>query len=147
MTTATYVFSVASAVLALVVVIEMLRRRRLRERHAIWWLVAGLLALIVSVFPATLVWAAGLIGVEVPLNLVFFVSVAVLFLVCIQHSVELTTQEAKTRVLAETVALQELRLAALEKAAENEPAAGSVPRAPTRAPRSKLADPVVPPQA
>ena len=114
MTVATYVFGVVSAVIALVVVIEMLRRRRLRERHAILWLIAGLLALVVGVFPGTLVWAAGLIGVEVPLNLVFFVSVAVLFLVCIQHSSELTTLEAKTRTLAESVTLLELRLSEVE---------------------------------
>ena len=116
MTVASYIFGVVSAVLTLVVVIEMLRRRRLRERHAVWWLIAGTLALIIGVFPPVLVWAAGLVGVAVPLNLVFFVSVAVLFLVCIQHSAELTSLEAKTRTLAETTALQDLRIQALEKA-------------------------------
>jgi hypothetical protein len=110
----TYIFGIVSAALALVVVIELLRRRRLRERHAIWWLVAGLLALIVGVFPSTLQWAASLFGIEVPLNLVFFVSIAVLFLVSLQHSSELTRIEAKTRTLAELVALQDLRIRQLE---------------------------------
>lgn len=114
MTVGSYVFGVLSAVLTLAVVVEMLRRRRLRERHAIWWLVAGTLALIIGLFPATLLWAARLVGVAVPLNLVFFVSVAVLFLVGIQHSSELTALEAKTQKLAETAALQELRIEALE---------------------------------
>lgn len=114
MTAVSYIFGVLSAVLTLAVVIEMLRRRRLRERHAIWWLIAGTLALVVGVFPTTLVWAAGLVGVAIPLNLVFFVSVAVLFLVCIQHSAELTLLEAKTRTLAETAALLEMRVCALE---------------------------------
>jgi hypothetical protein len=110
----TYVFGIASALLALIVVIELLRRRRLRERHAIWWLVAGLLALVVGVFPASLQWAASLIGIEVPINLVFFVSIAVLFLVSLQHSSELTRVEAKTRTLAELIAIQELRIRGLE---------------------------------
>ena len=114
MTIASYIFGVLSALLTLGVVIEMLRRRRLRERHAVWWLVAGTLALIVGVFPTTLIWAANLVGVAIPLNLVFFVSLAVLFLVCIQHSTELTALEAKTQALAETAALQELRIEALE---------------------------------
>lgn len=114
MTVTSYIFGVLSALLTLVVVIEMLRRRRLRERHAIWWLVAGTLALVIGVFPDTLVWAARLIGVAVPLNLVFFVSVAVLFLVCIQHSAELTALEERTRTLAETVALQDMRVRVLE---------------------------------
>lgn len=114
MTVATYVLGVVSALITLGVVIEMLRRRRLRERHAVWWLVAGTLALVIGVFPSTLIWAAGLIGVAVPLNLVFFVSVAVLFLVCIQHSAELTALETKTRILAETVALLEMRIGEVE---------------------------------
>lgn len=115
MSIVTYGFGIASAVLALVVVVELLRRRRLRERHAIWWLVAGVLALLVGVFPTTLQWAAALVGIEVPLNLVFFVSIAVLFLVSLQHSSELTRIEAKTRTLAELVALQDLKIRQLEE--------------------------------
>jgi len=114
-TVTSYIFGVLAALLTLGVVIEMLRRHRLRERHAIWWLIAGTLALVVGVFPGVLEWAAGVIGIEVPLNLVFFVSVAVLFLVCIQHSAELTALEAKTRTLAETVALTQLRIESLEQ--------------------------------
>ena len=131
MTVATYVLGVVTALIALSVVIEMLRRRRLRERHAVWWLIAGTLALIIGLFPNTLAWAAGLIGVAVPLNLVFFVSVAVLFLVSIQHSAELTGLEAKTRTLAERVALQDMRIDELEKQIsaqpDPEPGQGAVP--------------------
>jgi hypothetical protein len=115
MTIASYVLGVVSAVLVLGIVIEMLRRRRLRERHALWWLVAGVLALIAGVFPSTLQWAANVVGVQLPTNLIFFVSVAILFLVCLQHASELTTVEAKTRTLAEQAALQELRIRELER--------------------------------
>lgn len=114
MTTASYVLGIVASVLVLVVVIELLRRRRLRERHAIWWFVAGVLALIVSVFPGTLLWGSKLIGVEVPTNLIFFVSIAILFLVCLQASAELTELESKTRRLAEQTALLELRIEQLE---------------------------------
>lgn len=114
MTTVSYIFGIVSAALILIVVIELLRRRHLRERHAAWWFVAGVLALIAGVFPATLAWAAGALGIEIPLNLVFFVSIAILFLVCLQHSSELTQLESKTRILAERVAIMELQLKELE---------------------------------
>jgi hypothetical protein len=103
----TYVLGIVSALLVLVVVIELLRRRKLRERHAIWWLLAGTLALVVGVFPDILTWASKLIGVAVPTNLIFFVSIAILFLVCLQHSSELTRLESQTRALAERIALME----------------------------------------
>ncbi|MCU1580515.1 MAG: hypothetical protein JWP19_2719 [Rhodoglobus sp.] len=116
MSIASYIFGICSALLTLIVVVEMLRRGRLRERHAIWWLVAGALALVVGVFPGLLEWAAKLVGIGLPTNMVFFVSIAVLFLVCIQHSAELTKLENQTRVLAEEVALLDLRIAQQELA-------------------------------
>lgn len=115
MTVTTYIFGIVAAILSLVVVIELLRRRRLRERHAMWWLIAGFLALVVGVFPSILAWAAALVGVEVPINLIFFVSIGILFFVCLQHSAEVTSLEAKTRTLAERAALLELRVRQLEE--------------------------------
>jgi hypothetical protein len=110
MSFASYVFGIATALLTLIVVIEMLRRRRLRERHALWWLIAGALALVVGIFPQTLAWAAHLVGVSVPVNLTFFVSIAILFLVSLQSSAELTRMEERIRILAEHTAMIEDRL-------------------------------------
>ncbi|MFF1878066.1 DUF2304 domain-containing protein [Leifsonia sp. NPDC058230] len=115
MSVASYIFGILAALFTLGVVIEMLRRNRMRERHAMWWLVAGTFALIVGIFPSILAWATELLGVGAPTNLVFFVSIAVLFLVCIQHSSELTTSEAKLRTLTEEVVLQDLRINTLEE--------------------------------
>lgn len=115
MSVASYILGIVGALLTLIVVIELLRRGRLRERHAIWWLVAGVLALIVGVFPGVLEWAARLVGIGIPTNLVFFISIAVLFLVCIQHSSELTKLEDQTRALAERSTLQSLRIDELER--------------------------------
>lgn len=108
-----YAFAIAAAAIALLAIIEMLRRQRFRERHAFWWLLAAILSLVVSIFPSTLEWAASVVGVEVPSNLAFFISIVILFFVTVQHSSELTTLEEKTRVLAEHVALVEQRLSVL----------------------------------
>lgn len=110
MSLTTYIFGILAALFTLAVVVDLLRRGRMRERHAIWWLLAGFLALIIGIFPGILDWFAELIGVGAPVNLVFFVSIAVLFLVCIQHSTELTNLESKTRTLAERSALQQLQI-------------------------------------
>jgi len=130
MSVASYILGIAGSVITLAVVIEMLRRGQLRERHAIWWLIAGTLALITGIFPGVLTWASHLLGVGIPTNLVFFVSIAILVLVCIQHSAELTRLESKTRVLAESVALLDLRIQQLEGAGSA--ASLTRPEAPTR---------------
>ena len=110
MTTPAYVLGIIAPSLVLIVVVDLLRRGKLRERHAVWWLGFGLAALVGGVFPQLVEQLATLTGVELPINLVFFVAISVAFLVFLQHSSELTKLEAKTRRLAERVALLELEL-------------------------------------
>lgn len=124
MNASAYLVGVAGALLMFAVVLELLRRRRLRERHALWWLVATVLAVVAGFFPAVVTWAAQLVGVVIPANLVFFVSIGVLVLVCIQQSAELTELESETRALAEQTALLELRISQLERAQEPDDADG-----------------------
>ena len=112
MSTATYILGIIAAAGAFVYIVDLLRRGRLRERHAVLWLFAALAALIVSIAPGILVSAADALGVDVPVNLMFFVAIVVLFLVSIQHSTELTKIEEQNRKLVETVALLEMRLGA-----------------------------------
>ncbi|HET8927938.1 MAG TPA: DUF2304 domain-containing protein [Microbacterium sp.] len=124
MSTETYVLGIAAAVLALVAIIELMRRRTLRERHAVWWLVGGILALVIAVFPQVLTWAAGVFGIVVPTNLVFFVAIALLFLVSLQYGAELTKIEAKLRELAEQSAFHDDRIRDLEQRARDPDAGG-----------------------
>jgi hypothetical protein len=109
-----YALGILGAVFTLGLVIEMLRRRRLRERHAVWWLFLGVFALLISVFPEVVGPVAASIGFETPINLVFFFSLFVLFLVALQHSSELTRVETQNQNLAERLVLLELRTEGLE---------------------------------
>lgn len=114
MITPAYIFGAATAALMLVFIIEMLRRRRLRERHALWWLLLGVLNLIAALFPAVLEATSRLLGIEVPTNLVFFVGIIVLVLVSVQQSSELTKLEEQSRLLAEEHSLLKNRVELLE---------------------------------
>jgi hypothetical protein len=109
-----YVLGIIASVTTFAIVIEMLRRRRLRERHAGWWLVAGLIAVIISIFPEILRWTAATLGFEIPVNLVFFLSLFILFLVALQHSSELTQLESQNRSRVERLVILELRVRELE---------------------------------
>lgn len=114
-----YVLSIVAALLVLGVVIEMLRQGRLRERHAMWWLFAGALTLVFAVFPSLLAGLSQLLGFELPVNLVFFLGLFTLFMVVLQHSSELTHQEARNRKLAEEIALLKLRVELLESSEDS----------------------------
>jgi hypothetical protein len=109
MNIAVQVLSIITSVALLFILFDLLRRGRLRERHIAWWLLGGFIALLLSIFPQVLASVSIFLGFEVPANLVFFVTIALLFLVNIQTSSELTALEERTRILAERVALLELK--------------------------------------
>lgn len=115
MSAVTYAFGIVAAVLALVAIVELMRRGTLRERHAVWWFIGGILALVLALFPQLLALIARLVGISVPTNLVFFVAIGLLFLVSLQYGAELTRVEGKLRTLAEQSAFHERRIADLEK--------------------------------
>ena len=95
----------AAAVGLLVVVLELLRRGILRERFAILWLVVSGLLVIVAAFPDLLRTAATALGFELPSNMLFFIAILFLLLVCIQLTYEVSRLEARTRRLVEDLAL------------------------------------------
>lgn len=95
----------AGALLLLGFVVELLRRGILRERFAALWLAVGLLLGLVALFPQVLGSLARAFGFEVPSNLLFFTAILFLLLVAVQLSHEVSRLEARTRRLAEDLAL------------------------------------------
>lgn len=97
--------SLVLSISMVVIVLIMLRNGRLREKYAILWLVIGGLTIILGFFPRLLNWAASIVGVVVPANLLFAMSILLLVGVSLHVSRELTILEDETRILAEEVAI------------------------------------------
>jgi len=97
--------SLILAILMVMVVLIMLRNGRLREKYAILWLIIGGLTIVLGLFPKLLNWAASVVGVVVPSNLLFALSILLLVGVSLHVSRELTILEDETRILAEEVAI------------------------------------------
>ena len=89
----------------LVAVLELLRRGILRERFAALWLGLGVLLVLVAAFPGLLRRVASALGFEIPSNLLFFAAIMFLLIVTVQLSYEVSRLEARTRRLAEELAL------------------------------------------
>lgn len=110
------ILSIVVAVAALVLVVELLRRRRLREKYAVIWVLISVATVVVAVFPGLLLWTSEVLGIRTPSNLLFFGSVLTLFAVSLQLSREVGLLEEQCRTLAEEVGAIGLRLEKLESA-------------------------------
>lgn len=99
------VVGIIGAAMVLAVMVELLRRRQLREKYAALWLLVGLAVLVLALFPGLLAWVANTLGFEVPSNFLFLVALILLLGVTVHLSWELSRVEEETRSLAEDVAL------------------------------------------
>jgi len=98
----------------LVLTVELMRRRQLREKYAALWLVISVAALALAFFPQLLTRVADALGFGIPVNLLFFAGFLVLLFVSMQLSLETGRREDETERLAEEVALLRQKVQELE---------------------------------
>lgn len=114
MLTVTTAVTVLGAFSILLLTLELLRRRQLREKYAALWLFVSAVAVLLALFPGLLGWLSSTLGFGVPVNLLFFAGFLVLLFVSMQLSLETGRREDETERLAEEVALLRQRVAQLE---------------------------------
>lgn len=104
------VLGLIGSVVTLVLLFELLRRRRLREKYAVMWMLVAVATIVFGLFPGVLARLSELVGVATPSNLLFFLASMVLLVITVQLSLELGRLEERTRTLAEEHALLRLEV-------------------------------------
>ena len=103
--------SIAAAIgslLLLLVVFELIRSRRLRERYALLWLLTGVVLLVLSLWRGGLNTIAGWAGVETyPPAILFAVASFFVLAVLLHYSTVISKLSDQNSILAQRVALLE----------------------------------------
>jgi hypothetical protein len=99
----------------LLVVLEMVRRRRLMERYALLWIFSAIVLLVVAAWHDGLKVISKAIGVIYPPNALFFVGFAFILLLLLHFSSAVSKLSDQTKILAQREALLEERLKRLEE--------------------------------
>jgi Uncharacterized conserved protein (DUF2304) len=113
--------SVASLLLILIV-LELIRGRRLKERYALMWLLTGLVLLVLSAWRDGLNTIAGWLGVTgYPPAILFAVATLFVIVVLLHYSTVLSQLDDRNMVLAQEVGILRQRLDALGAPAVPQP--------------------------
>jgi hypothetical protein len=128
METRIQLLAIAASGILLLIVLELVRRRRLMERYALLWLLSGVVLLILSAFRGLLEDAAQLIGVEYPPSALFFIAFAFVLLLLLHFSVAVSRLADQSKVLAQRLAILEKRVREVE-AVEDAPVEAERPPA------------------
>lgn len=110
--------SVAAAIaslLLILIVLELIRGRRLKERYALLWLVTGIVLLVLSAWRGGLNTIAGWLGVATyPPAILFAVATLFIIVVLLHYSTVLSQLDDQNTLLAQRLALLETEVERLQ---------------------------------
>jgi Uncharacterized conserved protein (DUF2304) len=106
--------AVVASALVIVWILLLIRNRRLQERHAILWLAAAIISAVLGAWQDGLGAFSRAIGVSYPPSALFLVVFVLFGLILLDTVIELSRTVARTRTLAQRIALLEERLRRVE---------------------------------
>jgi hypothetical protein len=110
------IVAIAGAAVLLVIILDLVRRRRLLERYALVWLFSGIALLGVSLWRGALRTIAEALGIAYAPNALFFVALVFILLLLLNFSLAVSRLTDQAKVLAQRLAILEERITSREQA-------------------------------
>lgn len=99
------IMAILIAVFIFGVILELVRRRRLREEYSWLWLLTGAGLIALTVRHDLLVAISRMIGAALPTSTLFFFGLIFLMLVCLQFSIRISKLTNQVKDLAQELAM------------------------------------------
>jgi putative membrane protein len=93
-----------------VVILYFLKKKALELKYTLLWLGAGVVMLLFIIFPSILVWLIQCLGVESPMNGLFFLVIAFLMMICMTLTSIVSRQTRKINRLVQQIAILENKM-------------------------------------
>lgn len=109
------VVAILGAIALLLIVLEMVRRRRLMERYALLWMLSAIVILGLAVWQDALTVLARQLGIISAPNALFFVAIGFILLLLLHFSAAMSRLSDQSKVLAQRQAILEERVRQAEQ--------------------------------
>lgn len=100
-----HVFIALLTMISLLFIVRMVRRNQLPSRYALLWLTIGVVIAVLAAFPRLLDRVSSAMGIAYAPGTFFLGAITLLFLIVVHFSWELSRLDARTRLLAEELAI------------------------------------------
>jgi hypothetical protein len=117
------VISVIGSLMLLGFIVDLLRKRRLREEYSLLWLFGGMAFLVLSVFRDLLTQISFAVGIAYPPAALFLILIMGAYMMLLHFSMVFSRLADKTKLMAQEIALLRHEL----ERAKAEPKAPRVP--------------------
>jgi hypothetical protein len=122
MTDRIQLLAIVGALALLLIVLELVRRRRFLERYALVWLACGVVLLALAVWRGALGFVADLLGIAYAPNALFFIAVGFVLVLLLHFSLAVSRLTDQSKLLAQRLALLEERVRRQERTSSDDDA-------------------------
>jgi hypothetical protein len=98
-------FAVVGSIALFIFILELIRKRRIREQYSLLWFFFGLVFIILSIWEEGLAQIAHFIGIAYPPAALLLFLVIAIFLILIQYSIIISKLSDKNDKLIQEIAL------------------------------------------
>jgi len=99
------VFAIISSLAILIIIVELVRQRKLREDYSWLWIVTGFTIIILSLWYDLLVFFTHLIGAVLPTTTLFIFGLLFLVLISLHFSVKISKLSNQVKDLTQNLAI------------------------------------------
>ena len=99
------VLALLVSVLLFAVILDLVRRKKLREEYALFWLIIGAVIFLLAIWGGLLNAITRFIGIIAPINVLFFFGLVFLILICLFFSVKVSALTGQVKTLTQKLAL------------------------------------------
>lgn len=108
------IFSLCIVFLYFIIIFILLKKKRFELRYSLLWLLAGVVMLVLVIFPDLLIKATSLLGIEVASNGLFAACIFFIVVILISLTTVISGFANKIKGLTQQIALLEERIRILE---------------------------------
>jgi len=107
--------AVSVSLLILFFVIELIRRKKIREDYSLIWFVFGIIFVVFSLWRNGLDIVSRILGIAYPPAAIFLILLMAVFALLIHYSIIITRLSESNKILAQAIGIIELELRRLKK--------------------------------
>jgi len=115
------IFALIVGIAISIFIVEMVRRKKLREEYSWLWLLTGFGIVVLAVWYDLLVFITELIGAVLPTTTLFVFGLLFLLLIALHYSVKISSLTDQVRKLAQKIAILQSELDERRETSRNHP--------------------------
>lgn len=107
--------SIIVGVILIYLIIRLMVNRKMTEAQSILWIIIGIVAIIIGLFPSIIIFIAKLLGVKYPAIIFFFIAYMALLIIVLKNTIIISVQSNQIRELVMNITLLNSEIEELKK--------------------------------